>query len=168
MDRGAWWAAVHAVATSRTRLSDFTFTFHFYALEEEMATHSRILAWRIPGMGEPGGLPSVGSHRVGNDWSDLAAAAAGCFPGGTSSKEPTCQRGRRREVDSNLGSGRSLGVVLAAHSSIPAWRIPWTKELGEIQSIGSQKVGHDSSDLAAPACVSFGLNLFHGKIKLYN
>ena len=58
------------------RLSDFTFTFHFHALEKEMATHSRVLAWRIPGTGEPGGLPSMGSHRVGHDWSDLAAAAA--------------------------------------------------------------------------------------------
>ena len=61
---------------SRTRLSDFTFTFHFPALEKEMATHSSILAWRIPGMGEPGGLPSMGLHRVGHDWNDLAAAAA--------------------------------------------------------------------------------------------
>ena len=76
MDGGAWWAAVHGVATSRTRLSDFTFTFHFHALEEEMATHSRILAWRIPGMGEPAGLPSMGSHRVGHDLSNLAVAAA--------------------------------------------------------------------------------------------
>ena len=61
---------------SRTRLSDFTFTFHFHALEKEMATHSSVLAWRIPRTGEPGGLPSMGSHRVGHDWSDLAAAAA--------------------------------------------------------------------------------------------
>ena len=74
MDRGAWWAAVHGVAKSRTRLSDFTLTFHFHALEEEMATHSSVLAWRIPGTGEPGGLPSMGSHRVWHDWSDLAAA----------------------------------------------------------------------------------------------
>ena len=73
MDRGAWWAAVHGVAKSQTRLSDFTFTFHFHALEKDMATHSSDLAWRIPGMGEPGGLPSMGSHRVGHDWSDLAA-----------------------------------------------------------------------------------------------
>ena len=67
MDGGAWQAAVHGVAKSRTRLSDLTFTFHFHALEKEMATHSRVLAWRIPGTGEPGGLPSVGSHRVGHD-----------------------------------------------------------------------------------------------------
>ena len=69
-------SAVHGVAKSRTWLSDFTFTFHFHALEKEMATHSSTLAWRIPGMGEPGGLPSMESHRVGHDWSDLAAAAA--------------------------------------------------------------------------------------------
>ena len=75
MDGGAWWAAVHGVSKSRTRLSNFTFTFHFHALEKEMATHSSVLAWRIPGTGEPTGLASMGSHRVGHDWSDLAAAA---------------------------------------------------------------------------------------------
>ena len=75
MDGGAWWAAVHGVAEGRTRLSNFTFTFHFHALEKEMATHSSVFAWRIPGMGEPGGLPSMGSHRVRHDLSDLAAAA---------------------------------------------------------------------------------------------
>ena len=64
MDRGAWWAAIHGVAKSRTQLSDFTFTFQVHALEKEMATHSSVLAWRIPGTGEPGGLPSMGSHRV--------------------------------------------------------------------------------------------------------
>ena len=67
MDGGAWWAAVHGVAKSWTRLSDLTFTFHFHALEKEMATHSSVLAWRIPGTGEPGGLLSMGSHRVGHD-----------------------------------------------------------------------------------------------------
>ena len=67
MDGGAWWAAAHGVAKTRTRLSNFTFTFHFHALEKEMATHSSVLAWRIPGTGEPGGLPSMRSHRVGHD-----------------------------------------------------------------------------------------------------
>ena len=75
MDGGAWWAAVHGVAKSQTQLSNFTFPFHFHALEKEMATHSSVLAWRIPGRGKPGGLPSMGLHRVGHDWSDLAAAA---------------------------------------------------------------------------------------------
>ena len=74
MDGGAWWAAVHGVAQSRTWLSDFTFTFHFHALEKEMATHSSVLAWRIPGTVEPGGLPSMGSHRVGHNWRDSSSS----------------------------------------------------------------------------------------------
>ena len=76
MDGGAWCTAVYGVAMSRTQLSNFTFTFHFHALEKETATHSSVLAWRIPGTGKPGGLPSLGSHRVRHNWSDLAAAAA--------------------------------------------------------------------------------------------
>ena len=72
MSGGAWWAAVYGVTKSQTRLSDFTFTFHFHALEKEMATHSSVLAWRIPGTGDPGGLQSMGSHRVGHDRIDLA------------------------------------------------------------------------------------------------
>ena len=76
MDGGGWWSVVHRVAKSRTQLSHFTFTFHFHTLEKEMATHSSVLAWRVPGMGEPGGLLSMGSHGVGHDWSNLAAAAA--------------------------------------------------------------------------------------------
>ena len=67
MDGGAWWAAVHGVSKNQTQLSDFTFTFHLHALEKEMATHSSVLVWRIPGTGEPGGLPSMGSHRVRHD-----------------------------------------------------------------------------------------------------
>ena len=77
LDGGAWWSAVHGVTKSWTQLSNFTFTFHFHALEKEMATHSSVLAWRIPGTGELGG--SMGSHRVGHDWSDLVAAAAACM-----------------------------------------------------------------------------------------
>ena len=76
MDGGAWWAAVHGVSKSQTRLRDFTFTFHLPALEKAMATHSSVLAWRIPGKGEPCGLPSMGSHRVGHDWSDLAVVVS--------------------------------------------------------------------------------------------
>ena len=67
MGGGAWWAAVHGVAESRTRLSDFAFTFYFHALEKEMATHSSVFGWRIPEMGDPGGLQSLGSHRIGHD-----------------------------------------------------------------------------------------------------
>ena len=88
MSRGAWWATVHGVAKSQTQLSNFTFTFHFHALEKEMVTHSSVLAWRIPGTGERGGLPSMGSHRVRHDWSDLAAAvaAASSLPSNTEIK----------------------------------------------------------------------------------
>ena len=89
MDGGAWWAAVHGVAKSRTQLSNFTLTFHFHALEKEMATHSSVLAWRIPGTGEPGGLPSIGSQRVRHNWSDLAAAAANSYLKRKSVKEET-------------------------------------------------------------------------------
>ena len=67
MGRGNWWTEVHGVVKSRTRLSDFTFTFHFHALEKEMAAHSSVLAWGIPGMADPGGLPSMGLQRVGYD-----------------------------------------------------------------------------------------------------
>ena len=75
MDGGAWWATVHGVVKSQIWLSNFTFTFHFHALDKEMANHSSALCWRIPGMGKPGGLQSMESHRVGHDWSDLTAAA---------------------------------------------------------------------------------------------
>ena len=75
MDGGAWWATVHGVTKSQTQLSDFTFTFHFHALEKEMATHSSILAWRIPGTEEPVGLPSMGSHRVRHDCHDRSSSS---------------------------------------------------------------------------------------------
>ena len=115
MDGGAWKAAAHGVAKSRTWLSNFTFTIHFHALEKEMATHSSVLAWRIPGMAEPGGLPSMGSHRVGHDWSDLAAAVA------AAALEDVCQGFLRRM---GKGCGRSawwggeirrLCLVTSAH-----------------------------------------------------
>ena len=108
MDGGAWWATVHGVTTSWSWLSDFTFSFHFHAMEKEMATHSSVLAWRIPGTAEPGGLPSMGSHRVGHDWSDLTAAAA-CiwdFPGGSVVKNLPANAG---DVNSVPGLGRSSG-----------------------------------------------------------
>ena len=89
MDRGAWEAAVHGVAECRTQLSDFTFTFYFDALEEEMATHSSVLAWRIPETGEPGGVLSMGSHRVGHNLSDLAAAAAPLLSAGNTAVSKT-------------------------------------------------------------------------------
>ena len=151
MDRGAWWAAVHGVARSRTRLSDFTFTFHLYALEKEMATHSSVLAWRIPGTGEPGGLPSLGSHRVRHDWSNLAAAAAWCFsdfPGGSVIKNPPANAADREMWVRSLGKKIPWRRGIATHSSILAWRIPWTEEPGMLQSIGSQRVGRYRSTLA--------------------
>ena len=81
MDGGAWKPSVHGVAEGRTRLSDFTFTFHFHALEKEVATHSSVLAWRIPGTGEPVGLQSMGLHRVGHNSGDLAVSNLRGFPG---------------------------------------------------------------------------------------
>ena len=112
MGGGAWWAAVHGVKKSRTRLSTFTFTFHFPALEKEMATHSSVLAWRIPGMGEPGGRLSMGSHRVGHYRSDYAAAAAISymnFPGCAVVKNPPANAGDTRDMGLIPGLGLSPG-----------------------------------------------------------
>ena len=157
MDGGAWWAAVHAVAESRTRLSDFTFTFHFHALEKEMATHSSVLAWRIPGTAEPGGLPSMRSHRVGHDWGDLAAAAllfssvyfyfifcllsiCHSLPWWLSSKASACNA----ETGIWLLSWEDpLDKEMATHSSIFAWEILWTEECGGLQSMGLERVKHN-------------------------
>ena len=130
MDGRPWKAAVHEVAKSQTQLGDFALTFHFHALEKEMATHSSILAWRIPGTREPGGLPSMGSHRVRHDWSDLAAAVL-------------------------TFHFHALEKEMATHSSILAWRIPGTGEPGGLLSMGSHRVGHDWSDLAVAAVSSF-------------
>ena len=130
MDGGAWWAAVHGVTKSWTRLSDFPFTFHFHALEKEMATHSSVLAWRIPGTGEPGGLPSLESHRVGHDWSDLAVAQM--------VKNPPAMW---ETWVPSLGWEDPLETGIATHSIILAWRIPWTEEPGTLWSMGSKRVG---------------------------
>ena len=149
MDRRAWWAVVHGVAKSRTRLSDFTFTFYFHALEKEMAAHSSVLAWRIPGTGEPGGLTSMGSHRVGHDWSDLAAAAAVQIAASlreyfslvaqTVKHLPTMWETWVR----SLGGEDPLKKETAPHPNTLAWKIPWMEEPGRLQSVGSQRVGDD-------------------------
>ena len=135
-----------------------------------MATHSSILAWRIPGKAEPGRLQSMGLHKVGHDWRDLAAALAAAaamwprhsnqhilsqlvqslgFPGRSSGREPTCpcRRPQRYGFD-HWFRKNPLEKEMATHSSILAWRIPWTEEPGGLQSIGLQKVGHYWSDLA--------------------
>ena len=100
-----------------------------------MATHSTVLAWRIPGTEEPGGLLSMRWHRVGHDWSDLAAAAA-CLSG----KESACQRRRDGLIS---GLGRSLEKKTATHSNVLAWKFPWTEEPARLQSMGSQRMGQD-------------------------
>ena len=118
-------------------LSDFTFTFHFHALEREMATHSSVLAWRIPGMGEPGSLPSMGSHRVGHDWSDLAAAAAAAkflWASLIAQLVKICLQETRVRF---LGQEDPLEKAMATHSRFLAWRIPWTEEPCRLQSMGS-------------------------------
>ena len=129
MDGGAWQAAVHGVARSWPQvkslgLSDFTFTFYFHALEKEMAAHSSTLAWGIPGVGEPGGLPSLGSHRVGHDWSDTAAAcplSRWCHPAISSSVVPfsSCPQSFPASGSSPMSQlftwgGQSIGVSASA------------------------------------------------------
>ena len=129
MDGGAWYAAVHGVARSRIRLSDFTFTFHFHALEKEMATHSSVLAWRIPGMGEPGGLPSVGSHRVGYYWSDLAAAMVllACKVVLVVKNLPAMHEIQEAQIWF-LCQEDDLEEKMATHSNILAGRNPWAED----------------------------------------
>ena len=113
------------------------FHFHFHVLEKEMATHSSVLAWRIPGTGEPDGLPSMGSHRVRHNWSDLAAAAS--LVAQSVKNLPAVQETRVQSV----GWEDPLEKATAIHSSILAWKISWTEEPGGLQSMGSQRVGHD-------------------------
>ena len=139
MDRGAWWAAVHGVAKSRARLSDFTFTFHFHALEKEMATHSSVLAWRIPGTAEPGGLLSMGSHRVGHDWWDLAAVAAAANTGDIRDKGLIPKSGRSP-------GGRHGNPLQYSRLENPMDRGVWRAMANS--PIGAQRIWHDWSNLA--------------------
>ena len=126
MSRGAWWAAIHGVTKSRTGLSDFTFTFHFHALEKEMATHSSVLAWRVPGTGEPGGLPSMGSHRVGHDWSDLAVMLVHFF---YSFQIMLCGAQREGKGKIKIFLGIHCCFWVLAHAVRPPWNAfpssPW-------------------------------------------
>ena len=140
MDRGAWKAAVRGVAKSRTQLSDFTFTFHFHALEKEMTTHSSVLAWRIPGTG------AWWAAVYGVAQSQTRLKRLSSSSSSTNGKELASQC-RRHKVWS-LGQKDPLEEGMATHSSILAWRIPWTEEPGGLQSMGSQRVGPDHSNLA--------------------
>ena len=133
MDGGAWQATVHGVAKSQTRLSDFTFPLH--ALEKELATHSSVLAWRIPGTGEPGGLPSMRLHRVVHDRYDLAAAAA------VTQLVKNLPAMQETQVQS-LGQEGSLEKEMAIHSSTLVWGIPWTEDMAGY-SPWDFKVGHN-------------------------
>ena len=161
--RLAWWAAIHRVAKSRTQLSDFTFTFHFHALEKEMATHSSVLAWRIPGTGEPDGLPSMGSHRVGHDWSDLAAtvAAAGvhwrdwCWGWNYNTLATSCEElthWKRLWCWEWLGAGEGddrgwdgwmASLTRWAWVWVNSGSWWWTGRPGVLRFMGSQRVGHN-------------------------
>ena len=170
MDRGAWKAAVHGVAEGRTRLSDFTFNFHFHALEKEMAIHSSVLAWRIPGTGETGGLPSMGSHRVGHNWSDLAASKyreGNGTPLQYSCLEDPMDRGAWWAAVHGVAKSQTwlsdftftfhfhaLEKEMATHSSVLAWRVPEMGEPGGLPSMGSHRVGHDWSNLVAVAAAA--------------
>ena len=130
MDGGAWKAAVHGVARSRTRLSDFTFSFHFHALEKEMATHSSVLAWRIPGTGGPHALPSMGSHRVRHDWNDLVVAASLFYRWGNRFKEAISNLSKVTAVEKYkteiliwvFKNSSQISAAISCHSTrLPSW-----------------------------------------------
>ena len=130
VDRGTWWAAVHGVAKNRTRLSNATFTFHFHALEKEMATHSSVLAWRIPGTGEPGGLLSVGSpsrtrlRRLSSSSSSRDPISLQGFPHSSGVKNLPAMKETQEMQLLSLGQEDPLEEEMAAHSSILAGKIP--------------------------------------------
>ena len=140
MDGGAWWAAVHGVAKSRTQRSGFTFTFHFHALEKEMATHSSVLAWRIPGTGEPGGLPSVGSHKQQHRMKQLPPwlkrmGNQGCPWSWLPDPKLLWTLGKSFKVFLVTVNIRFLYI----YSNILAWEFPWTAEPGGLWFMESQK-----------------------------
>ena len=157
MGGGAWWAAVHGVTKSRIWLSDFTFTFHFHALEKEMATHSGVLAWRIPGTGEPGGLPSMGSQRVGHDWSDLAVGAAVAVLKSKDITLPTKVRIVKAMVfPVVMYRCESWTVKKAEHQRIDAFelscwrrrlRVPWTARRSNQSILKEINLGYSSEGL---------------------
>ena len=153
MGKGAWWAAVHGVAKSQTRLSNFTFTFHFHGLEKEMATHSSVLAWRIPGMGEPGGLLSVGLHRVRHDWSDLAAAAASLFLPSVSSFAQSCPT-LRDPMDCNTPG-------LPVHHQLLELTQTYVYQVGN-----AIQPSHPLSSSSLPAFNLFSITVFSNKLAL--
>ena len=130
----------HGVARSWTRLSDFNLTFQSHTLEKEMATYSIVPAWGIPGTAEPGGLSSMGLHRVGHDWKDLAAAAVMFDAHISRSTHLTVS-----DIKSNIWHGimEISEKAMAPHSSTLAWKIPWMEEPGRLQSMGSLRVRHD-------------------------
>ena len=156
----AWWAAVHGVAESQTRLSDFTLTFHFHALEKEMASHSSVLAWRIPGTGEPGGLPSMGMHRVGHDWRDLAAAYSADGWDAPKTAVPAASFGQQKEPDcspqqhlttyhtTSNSEGERTGLLSFASSATCTWCLAnWLPLLQVSQQLVLQwKCFHNQQD----------------------
>ena len=157
MDGGAWWAAVYGVTQSRTQLSKFTFTFHFHALEKEMATHSSVLAWRIPWTGDPGGLLSMGLHRVGHEWSDSAAAAAtepyeGLPYHSSVGKESACNAGDPGSIPgSERSAGEGIGYPLQYSrasfvaqlvKNLPTMRETWVRSLGWEDPLEKGKATH--------------------------